>query len=331
MFSWFLALSLALLLGGLASAYLWLVKRRQTEVQHGLAALAGKRWREFSRIVHQAMAEQRGLRPLQDSEDNDRGTSSDFLLQRDGQRWLVSCKHGRAYRFGAAAINELVSAVDLTGAQGGILITEGQVERDGQAVAAKHAIEIIADRQLWDLLEPYVTSDTHAMVTGIARREAIRHTGIAILAAITLGLLAGMGYMTLQGDANEPAATTAPIAATAPVAGTPADETDAASPAAAANSEPVDPGNQIQDPDPETLARYQKDVSRALAATPGVVSGIWLTRSTLSVERTGEATDTWPRICAVLQRYPSLRTTRVQLNPRPGVEEPVRWRQCSTI
>ena len=33
----------------------------------------------------------------------------------------------------------------------------------------------------------------------------------------------------------------------------------------------------------------------------------------------------------VLKRYPSLRTVRVQLNPRIGVQEPVRWRQCSTI
>ena len=83
--------------------------------------------------------------------------------------------------------------------------------------------------------------------------------------------------------------------------------------------------------DAATLLRYQQNVSKQLANTPGVVSGIWLTRSTLSVERSGDDAQVWPLICQQLQRYPALRTTRVQLNPRPGVDEPVRWRQCSTI
>lgn len=340
MFSWILALLLALLLWGLASAYLWLVARRQTERQHGLAALAGMRWREFSRIVHQAMAEQRDLHPLTDDDENDRGTSSDFLLQRDGQRWLVSCKHGRAYRFDATAIHELASAISLTGAVGGLLITEGHVERDGLAEAEKQSIEVIDARQLWELLKPYLPTEAHETVTGIARREAVRHTGIAGLAAATLGLLAGMGYMTMQGD--PPAA--APIVATPrtavestaePVtqpAAQPAADAGKAKPArAAAASSAPHPGDLIQDPDAATLLRYQQSVSKALAGTSGVVSGIWLTRSTLSVERSGDDAQVWPLICQQLQRYPALRTTRVQLNPRPGMDEPVRWRQCSTI
>lgn len=343
MFSWILALLLALFLWGLASAYLWLVARRQTERQHGLAALAGMRWREFSRIVHQAMAEQRDLHPLTDDDENDRGTSSDFLLQRNGQRWLVSCKHGRAYRFDASAIHELASAISLTGAVGGLLITEGHVERDGLAEAEKSSIEVIDARQLWQLLKPYMPSEAHETVTGIARREAVRHTGIAGLAAVTLGLLAGMGYMTMQGDAPaaapvaaapqltvEPAAEAAAEGAAQPAA-EPAAEPTKAKPAAAAPTTAPHPGDLVQDPDAATLLRYQQSVSKALAGTSGVVSGIWLTRSTLSVERSGEDAQVWPLICQQLQRYPALRTTRVQLNPRPGVDEPVRWRQCSTI
>ncbi|AMJ58691.1 MULTISPECIES: restriction endonuclease [Stenotrophomonas] len=334
MFSWILALVLALLLWGLASAYLWLVARRSTERQHGLAALAGMRWREFSRIVHQAMAEQRDLHPLTDEEDNDRGTSSDFLLQRGGQRWLVSCKHGRAYRFDAGAIHELASAISLTGAVGGLLITEGHVERDGLAEAEKHSIEVIDGRQLWQLLKPYMPIDVSDTVTGIARREAVRHTGIAGLAAVTLGLLVGMGYMTLSSD--PPAAEPVAPAPAAPASSTPADtgHPQPAAEAAKQHSSPsttADPADLVQDPDPATLLRYQQSVSKALASTTGVVSGIWLTRSTLSVERSGEDAQVWPLICKQLERYPALRTTRVQLNPRPGVDEPVRWRQCSTI
>jgi len=86
-----------------------------------------------------------------------------------------------------------------------------------------------------------------------------------------------------------------------------------------------------QDPDPDTLLRYQQAVSKKLAATPGVISGIWLTRSTLSVERSADDATVWPLICREVEHYPALRTVRIQLNPRPGTGEPVRWRQCRTF
>ncbi|WP_269791806.1 restriction endonuclease [Stenotrophomonas sp. Iso1] len=332
MFSWILALALALVLWGLAAAYMWLVKRRKTEIRHGLAALAGLRWREFSQIVRQAMADQRNLLPLTDNEDNDRGTSSDFLLQQNEQRWLVSCKHGRAYRFDATAVSELASAMRLTGAVGGLLITEGHVDRDGLNEAQKQSIEVFDERNLWQLLKPYVSDDMRQTVTGIAQREAARHTGIAGLAALTIGLLAGMGYLTMQTDE---AASSAASAALAPAKANAADTHEAAAPVTASTDDqeagaPVDAATQIADPDPATLLRYQQSVSKALARTPGVVSGIWLTRSTLSVERSGDDAQVWPLICQELERYPALRTVRVQLNPRPGVEESVRWRQCRT-
>lgn len=343
MFSWILALALALLLWSLAAAYLWIIKRRNTEIRHGLAALAGMRWREFSQIVRQAMAEQRDLHAPADLDEPERGTSSDFLLEKDGQRWLVSCKHGRAYRFDAGALGELGTAMRLTGAAGGVLITEGLVERDGLAEAGKHGIEVIDERRLWELLKPHVSDDMRETVVGIARREAVRHTGIAGLAALTLGLLAGMGYLTLHGEDSPPATQAAasvgaPAPSPAQVAGSDGETEDAAeraAPPAATAERPAatapDTGNLVQDPDPETLLRYQQAVSKALAATPGVVSGIWLTRSTLQIERSGENDEIWPRICRELEHYPSLRTVRVQINPRPGVDEPVRWRQCRTF
>ncbi|MGX9720177.1 restriction endonuclease [Stenotrophomonas acidaminiphila] len=356
MFSWILALLLALFVWGLASAWLWMVRRRKTETQHGLAALAGMRWREFSQIVRRAMGEQRGLRDLSGEDNSDRGTSSDFLMERDGQRWLLSCKHGRAYRIGAPAITELGAALRLTGATGGILITEGRVERDGLAAAEKESIEVLDGRVLWQVLAPCVPGDMRTMVEGIARREAVRQTGIAALGAVAVGLLAGLGYMTTQVDGNLSAPASAPVAAPAPAAAArrapaptapPASasasasasaKNEAAAPVVAATAPQSTPASartdtdDLQaDPDPETLLRYQQAVSRKLAATPGVISGIWLTRSTLSVERSGDDDAVWPLICREVEHYPALRTVRIQLNPRPGTSEPVRWRQCRTF
>lgn len=355
MFSWILALLLALFVWGLTSAWLWMVKRRKTETQHGLAALAGMRWREFSQIVRRAMSEQRGLHDLTGEDNSDRGTSSDFLMERDGQRWLLSCKHGRAYRIGAPAITELGAALRLTGAAGGILITEGLVERDGLAAAEKESIEVLDGRVLWQFLAPCVPEDMRTMVEGIARREAARQTGIAALGATAVGLLAGLGYMTAQVDENLSPRPPAPVAASTPAADArhPASAAEAPAPAAtpamadtsastatvSAASQPTPAASAAvaaaddlqEDPDPETLLRYQQAVSRKLAATPGVISGIWLTRSTLSVERSGDDATVWPLICREVEHYPALRTVRVQLNPRPGTGEPVRWRQCRTF
>ena len=57
MFSWILALLLAVTCFVLATGYLWLVKRRRKEMQLGLQALAGMHWRNFSDLVKRALQE----------------------------------------------------------------------------------------------------------------------------------------------------------------------------------------------------------------------------------------------------------------------------------
>ncbi|MGV8958859.1 MAG: restriction endonuclease [Stenotrophomonas sp.] len=329
MFSWILALVLALLVWCLSSAYLLLVQRRNTEASLGVSALAGMHWRDFSRIVRRAMSEKRGMQDMPTTEEDNREPSSDFLMLQNGQPCLLSCKHGRAYRIGSAAVNELGSALRLAGARGGILITEGKVQRDGLAAAEKQSIEVLDARHLWPFLKPYVPAEMESQVTTAAKREAQRRVGIAALASLTLGLLVGMGYLTSHTSKAELAAEAPPV----PESVSPAETviaTDEAPPTTAAADE-VAAQDLLENPDDATLLRYQQAVSKALARTPGIISGIWLTRLTLAVDRTGDDEATWPLICKEVQRYPALRTVRIQLNPRPGTTEPVRWRQCSTI
>lgn len=328
MLSWILALLLALIVWFLATAYLWLIKRKQKETQLGLNALAGMHWREFSLIVRRAMHEQRGLQDVPEETADSREPRSDFLMHDGPQRWLLSCKHGRAYRIGTAAVNELGAAARLAGARGGILITEGKVERDGRSAAEKQSVEVLDGPLLWPLLKPYLPGDMEARVEAGARGEALRRISIAALGAATVGLMVGLGSLTagLEKEwANDETAT-----ADAP-------------PTAAATPAPVATGtaeNRAADdhlsameanPDNATLDRYQQELSRKVATHPGVASGIWLTRQTLAINRTGEIEAIWPLICDEVTRYPALRTVRIQLNPRPGVDEPVRWRQCTTL
>lgn len=333
MFSWILALLLAVTCFVLATGFLWLVKRRRKEMQLGLQALAGMHWRDFSELVKRALHERRGLTEMSRHEDDTREPRSDFLMADASGHFLVTCKHGLAYRIGTAAINELGAAARLAGARGGILITEGLVDGDGQAIAEKQAVEVLDGRRLWPLLSPYLPGDIESGVKNAARHEAIRRIVIAAFASSTLGLLVGMGYQTVQVAAPAPvqAPAVAQAAAAAPAAG---DTAPAAGPAAA---DPAPPATQAPvagpdlNPDTETLDRYQQEISRALSKLPGVHSGIWQTRQTLVVNRSGELDQVWPMICDQVTRYPALSNVRIQLNSRPGVDEPVRWRQCTTL
>jgi hypothetical protein len=337
MFSWILALLLALVVWSLAAAYFWLVKRRRKETRLGLNALAGMHWRDFSEIVRRALHEQRGLQDVTGEADDSREPSSDFLMQdAQHQRYLVSCKHGRAYRIGRAAVNELGAAARLAGARGGILITEGMVERDGRSTADKQNVEVLDGALLWPMLQPYLPGDVETRVKHAARREAVRRISIAGLGSLTLGLLVGMGYLTSRLDqaAQAPAPASAPVQAATPPAPTPS------APAPAAPAAPANPAqtaaapNQIlgtvADPDAATLAVYQRELATLLAQQEGVLSAFWQTRQTLAVNRSAEIDEVWPRICTQVKRYPALRTVRIQLNPRINTDEPVRWRQCAT-
>ena len=335
MLPWILALLSALLTCSLAVVYLWWIKRRQKEMQLGLQALAGMHWREFSVLVKRMLREQRGLRELNDPAEESREPSSDFLLSDGPNQWLVSCKHGLAYRIGTAAVNELGAAARLAGAKGGVLLTEGRMERDGRSAAEKQAVEVLDGPRLWPLLQPYLPAEIETRVRASARHEALRRIAIAALGAVTLGLLVGLSLQGLHvqdappvaevavapapvAPAVEAAPEPAPAPATMPPAATPAP----AAPSTDARSNP--------NPDAATLERFQADLSRALAGKPGIASGVWLTRQTLAINRTGELDAVWPQVCEEVLHYPALRNVRIQLNARPGVDEPVRWRQCAT-
>ncbi len=184
-------------------------------MQLGLQALAGMHWREFSVLVKRMLREQRGLRELNDPAEESREPSSDFLLSDGPNQWLVSCKHGLAYRIGTAAVNELGAAARLAGAKGGVLLTEGRMERDGRSAAEKQAVEVLDGPRLWPLLQPYLPAEIETRVRASARHEALRRIAIAALGAVTLGLLVGL---SLQGLHVQDTAPVAEVAAPAPVA-----------------------------------------------------------------------------------------------------------------
>ena len=310
---WFLGLAVTLVSGAAATAYFWLVRRPRDEMSYGLHALSGLRWREFSKLVLAAMA-RRGLVEASPDPQDSREPQSTFLLARGDERWLLSCKHGSAYRIAAAPVQELAASIRLGAAHGGILATEGNVEKEGRDAAQGNTIELLDGPRLWpevvDLIEPGLRDQ----VIDYAAARAKRHIGIAWLGAVAIGALAMAAWPNTPAPARAAAGAPSPAA---PGAAIPAP----APPQPAAFREPTEEELEIQ----------MREVLKALARTPGVTRGVWQTKLTLSVDLAAGEQDVWPRICSELERYPALRTSRVQLNPPPGSSEPVRWRQCKTL
>lgn len=311
MLFWLAGLAITLLSGIAASLYLWMVRRRKDEIASGLHALSGLRWREFSKLVLVAMG-RRGLNEVHDPGNENRDPRSNFTLKQGNRHWLLSCKHGSAYRIGAAPVEELAASVRLSGAAGGILATEGRIEKEGHDAASGHHIEILDGQRLWDELKPLIEDDLRQQIVTTASARAKRHIAIGWLASVTLGALVATALANARlGDPLPPVATTS-----------------AMNPSAAAASGSIAP---VHEPTEDELLAQRQAVSRALSDTPGVIRGVWQTRLTLVVDYDGKEAEVWPRICEQVERYPDLRTVRVQLNPPADSQEPVRWRQCKTM
>jgi hypothetical protein len=313
---WLIGLAVTLVTGIAATLYFWLVRRPRDEMSYGLHALSGLRWREFSKLVLAAMAE-RGLTEVASEQQESREPQSTFLLARGDERWLLSCKHGSAYRIAAAPVQELAASIRLGAAQGGILATEGKIEKEGRDAAQGTSIELLDGPRLWPEVRHLIEPSLLEQITHYASSRAKRHASICWLAAVTLGALAMAVWSgTHTGTGDDAVAPPAPVAAARP-----------ATPAATA---PV-PQESFQEPTEAELEEQMRNVLKALSKTPGITRGVWQTKLTLSIDRVASEKEVWPWICLELERYPALRASRVQLNPPPGSSEPVRWRQCKTM
>ena len=317
--AWLFGSVIALFVGAATTAYLWLIRRRDDETAAGLLALAGMRWRDFSRLILEAM-QLRGLERIPSAQEDNQEHSSSFLLAGQGRQLLLACKHGSAYRIGSAAVDEFASEIRLRGVQGGILVTEGVLDKGGVEKAGRYSIEVIDGPLLWPTVKPMVEGNLQRRISSNASARARRHIGIAWLGAVTLGLASALAF---------------------PGALAPARSTPALSPIAT-SAKPAAPGiAAVPKPAAATVApavvteadtiKHRAEVSRKLSRTPGIDRGVWISRSTLAVDRTVSEEAAWPLVCGQLRAYPDLALTRVQMNPPQGSAEQVRWRQCESL
>jgi len=318
MSNWLIAIALSLLIGGVATFYFRTIQMRRDETRAGISALSGVSWRSFIHMVLDALA-RRGFGRLVD--DENAADDSDYVLERNGEHWLLSCKHGSAFVLGRLTVNELARAIDLKGAAGGFLLTQGKITDDARPVAALQRIELLDGPALWpqlrDFLPPEQLAGIRAKAAQLARQR--------ILSSWLLALLAGVAVFLALPERTPPAA--APVVAAPAVTDIPgpAAQPQIAEPAGTAPvaEAPAAPGQAPMD-----IEQQRGDVAAAISTLPDVDRAVWSSESTLQVILSTIDGDAFTRICPLMERYEELASSRIQLTPPPGSTATVRFRQC---
>lgn len=305
---WVVSLVVVLAIGGAATAWIRTVLRRRDETAAGIVALSAMSWREFIGVVLETLA-RRGYTRVIDRSDP--AGDGEYTLARDGRHWLLLCKHGSAFVLGNATVTELASDIRLHNAAGGLLVTQGRIADEARAPAKLQHIELLDGATLWPEMRELLPAAHSEAIRDAAGQRARQRVLLSWLAALLGGVIVFMALPAPRDDA--PAATTVtPVDPVAPV--------PEPAPVAAA---PIDPL-----PDAATLEVQRRDVANAVSTLAMVDRAVWSTNSTLEVILLDTDSDAIAVICPLVERYPALASSRIQLTPPPGSDAQVRFRQC---
>jgi restriction system protein len=153
-FSYFLQFILpaGLLIGVVASYF----KRSRSQSLFSAAVVSPKvvitsmNWRDFERLVGEAFHRQGFTVTGFGGNGPDGGV--DLGLSRNGQRFLVQCKHWRKRQVGVTVIRELNGVMSAQRAHGGFVVTGGEFTREAREFAGTTKIELIDGPALDELV-----------------------------------------------------------------------------------------------------------------------------------------------------------------------------------
>ncbi|MFN7184674.1 MAG: restriction endonuclease, partial [Thermomonas haemolytica] len=240
---------------------------------------------------------------------------SDILLERDGERALLSSKYGTASLVGVSALLGLAKSATLRGAARVIVVTPGRFDEEARRLALQQNIELIDGEALWPEVRPYVAHPEEpqagtAQAGAQARGPLLAWGGAAVIGVLAWGLAQALLPSSSAADDDMPPPP--PVVAKA--------KTAAQAPMAM-ETIPTDPAQ---------LEQRRRETANAISTLFGVDRALWSTQSTLLVYLNSEDADPVSELCPLLERYPELAASRVQLQPPAGSKKPVRFKQCRT-
>jgi hypothetical protein len=313
-----LALIVVAAIGLAATWYLHRIRLPREETAAGVAALSDMRWRDFIKLVLDVLAG-RGFVRVNDPEAT--SDEADIPLQRNGELWLLSSKHGASYVLGSCDLAEFASAMRLRSAQGGLLATPGMFSPEARRFADPQRIELLDGPTLWPELRERMPEAQRESIGAQARIRARQHAWFGWL----LGVVAGAAvFLLVHGNDSADASVATPVVAPVRAPAAQARARTAATRIPANDGVWPAPG----DVDTATTEKNRNEAARAIGSLPMVSRALWSSQSTLLVYLGKSNVDAKSAICPLLERYPELGASRVQLQPPEGSGEAVRFFQC---
>lgn len=104
-------------------------------------AIAGMTWQQFEQLVGESLRKQ-GFSVLEMGGNRPDG-GVDLVLEKNGRRYLVQCKHWKTWQVGVAVVRELNGVIAEQKADGGYVITGGHFTRDAEIFARGCGIKLI--------------------------------------------------------------------------------------------------------------------------------------------------------------------------------------------
>jgi restriction system protein len=145
---------MALLFGGLTN----LLKRGKSAWMFNSINSNGARetlsklsWKDFEFLISEYFKKQNYKVDLVDAQGADGGI--DIKLYKDGELYLVQCKHYKARKVPVQVVRELYGVMTAENAQGGFVITTGKFTKDAVSFAEGKEIDLIDGNQLEIMLE----------------------------------------------------------------------------------------------------------------------------------------------------------------------------------
>jgi len=108
-------------------------------------------WFQFEQLVALAYRKQGYAVSRRGGANADGGI--DLVIEKNGTRTAVQCKHWKSWNVGVKAVREFLGALTDAGIQRGMFITLGGCTGDAKRLADKHGIEIVSEAGLAAMLE----------------------------------------------------------------------------------------------------------------------------------------------------------------------------------
>lgn len=133
---------------------------RDAAAAQDASALDGMSWPEFEALVGEAFR-LRGFSVLESGGGGPDG-GVDLVLKKGSEKFLVQCKHWKAYKVGVEVVRELYGVMASRGAAGGFVVTSGRFTSDAMAFAAGTNLQLLDGQRLRRMIEEVQRSPTNA-------------------------------------------------------------------------------------------------------------------------------------------------------------------------